>query len=68
LKVSVKEVEQAYDTGGLGQEYGGSPRTQPAQMDEQVASALMEVLDDSILDLMGELDDEFREELKKKKN
>jgi len=67
LKVNVEQVEQAYDSGGLMQEFGGSPRTHPVQMDDQVATALMEVLDDSIMDLMSELDDEFRDELKKEK-
>jgi len=65
--VNVEQVEQAYDTGGLVQEYAGSPRTQPTQMDDQVATALMGVLDDSIMDLMNELDDEFRDELQKEK-
>ncbi|ETO17765.1 hypothetical protein RFI_19552 [Reticulomyxa filosa] len=67
LKVKVEEVEKSYDTGGLVQDNVGSPRTQPVQMDDQVATALMEVLDDSIMDLMNELDEEFRDELQKEK-
>jgi len=69
LKIGVEQVQQAYDTGGLVQDVAstGSPRTQPTQMDEKVATALMGVLDDSIMDLMNELDDEFRDELQKEK-
>jgi len=67
LKVSIDQVDQAYDTGGLLQPYSGSPRTHPTQMDDEVATALMDVLDDSIMDLMNELDEEFRDELQKEK-
>ena len=42
-----------------------SPRSRPAVPDPSAEAALMDVLDSSILDLMAELDDEFKEELAK---
>jgi hypothetical protein len=68
VKISVEEVEAAYEPTGLGDvdlDFVSTKHMEAAVPDEAAQAAMMDVLDSSILELMAELDEEFRDELAK---